>query len=374
MKTGYLLAVVALVAFAAGALAAESGGNTMEGVEKVLVLEPSPGNPRNSEGDFVRLRDGRILFAYTRFTGSASDYGAADIASRYSDDGGKTWSDRDEILVPNEGAVNTMSVSMLRLKSGRIALFYLVKESHGSCKPYLRYSSDEAQTWSERIACIDVPGYFVVNNDRLVQLNTGRLLFPTAQHPVADGEIRHRGTALCYLSDDEGLTWRASDSRLEAPADSKSGLQEPGVVELADARLMMLSRTDQGCQYRSFSKDAGITWSPAEPSDLLSPVSPATFERIPKTRDLLITWNNHDGVAEELRGKRTPFTLAISKDEGKTWEHVRNIEDDPNGWYCYTAMEFVGDHVLLGHCAGDRRTGGLNTTQIVRIAIDALYK
>lgn len=374
MRPGYIVTVVALIALGAVAQVAKPKGSIMKDVDKVLVLDPSPGNPRNSEGDFVQLRDGTILFAYTRFTGSASDYGAADIVGRYSQDGGKTWSKEDTMIVPNEGAVNTMSVSMLRLQSGRIALFYLVKESHGSCKPYLRLSTDEAKTWSDRIACIDVPGYFVVNNDRLVQLNTGRLLFPTAQHPVVDGKIQGRGTALCYFSDDEGLTWRASDTRLEAPADSRSGLQEPGVVELADASLMMLSRTDQGCQYRSFSKDAGVTWSPAEPSDLLSPVSPATFERIPKTRDLLIAWNNHDGIADELRGKRTPFTLAISTDEGKTWEHVRNIEDDPNGWYCYTAMEFVGDHVLLGHCAGDRRTGGLNTTQIVRIAIDALYK
>lgn len=27
----------------------------------VLSLEPSAGNPRNSEGDFIQLRDGRIL-------------------------------------------------------------------------------------------------------------------------------------------------------------------------------------------------------------------------------------------------------------------------------------------------------------------------
>jgi hypothetical protein len=37
-------------------------------------------------------------------------------------------------------------------------------------------------------------------------------------------------------------------------------------------------------------------------------------------------------------------------------------------------MAFIGDRVLLGHCAGDRRTGGLNTTQITSFTIDWLYR
>ena len=61
--------------------------------------------------------------------------------------------------------------------------------------------------------------------------------------------------------------------------------------------------------------------------------------------------------------------MAISRDEGRTWQNVKTLEDDPHGWYCYTAVDFVGDHILLGHCAGDRRTGGLAATQITRVPI-----
>jgi len=66
--------------------------------------------------------------------------------------------------------------------------------------------------------------------------------------------------------------------------------------------------------------------------------------------------------------------VAISKDEGLTWEHLKTIEDDPAGWYCYTAMEFVGDNVVLGHCAGGAGIGGLSRTQITLIDIDWIYK
>ena len=61
----------------------------------VLELGATPDNPRNSEDDFVTLTDGKILFIYTHFTDSGagnSDFGNAYLASRYSSDGGKTWS------------------------------------------------------------------------------------------------------------------------------------------------------------------------------------------------------------------------------------------------------------------------------------------
>jgi sialidase-1 len=50
------------------------------------------------------------------------------------------------------------------------------------------------------------------------------------------------------------------------------------------------------------------------------------------------------------------------------------LEDDPGGWYCYTAIHFVKDAVLLSYCAGQRATGGLNTTQITRFPVEWLYE
>jgi Neuraminidase (sialidase) len=179
---------------------------------------------------------------------------------------------------------------------------------------------------------------------------------------------------MCFLSDDNGKTWHQSDTALQGPENSRSGLQEPGVIELKDGRLMMLCRTDQGCQMRSYSADGGVTWSPAEPTNLLSPVSPATFERIPQTGDILLAWNDHTHVDDAHRGKRTPFRVAISRDEGQTWENVKTLEDDPAGWYCYTAMEFVGDRVLLAYCATGEGMPYLSRTQITLLDVDWLYQ
>lgn len=342
------------------------------GVEKIRLLPPGPGNPRNSEGDFIELKDGRVLFVYTHFTGGSSDHATAYLAARTSDDGGATWSDDDVLILENEAGMNIMSVSLLRLNSGEIALFYLAKNSIQDCRPRMRISRDEAKTWSDAVECIAEPGYNVMNNDRAVQLESGRILLPVALHPN-DADTRsfaRAGEVRCHYSDDKGQTWQVGE-----PTAHGEGvvLQEPGVVALDDGRLMMFSRTPHGSQYVCYSTDDGEHWSASEPSNILSPQSPATIERIPSTGDLLMAWNNHEGISEELKGKRTPFNVAVSRDDGRTWEHVKTLEDDPNGWYCYTAMEFVDDHVLLGHCAGDRRTGGLSTTQITRFPVDWLY-
>src|SRR5690606_40956424 len=49
--------------------------------ETTLILKPSENNPRNSEGDFVELKDGRLMCVYSRFYGdSRSDFGSSSLA------------------------------------------------------------------------------------------------------------------------------------------------------------------------------------------------------------------------------------------------------------------------------------------------------
>ena len=327
----------------AAALAAMSLGELVVRQDVLLTIEPSKGQPRNSEGDIIELADGRLCLIYSRFTGGSSDHAAADLAMRISSDGGRTWTDRG-IVVRHEGGFNVMSVSLLRLADGRIALFYLCKQSLVDCRPMMRVSSDEAATFGEPVTCVDDEvGYYVLNNDRAVQLRSGRLVLPLAMHnrPGQD-KPDWAGRLMCYLSDDVGRTWRRGKTTLVGrSADGRRmTVQEPGVVELKDGRLMIFCRTDAGSQYVAHSRDGGDTWSELGPSPLASPVSPATIERVPWSGDLVCVWNDHSGVHPFPAGKRTPHCVAVSRDEGKTWGRSRVIEPDPDGWYCYTAMTF----------------------------------
>ena len=218
----------------------------------------------------------------------------------------------------------------------------------------------------------------MLNNDRAVQLRSGRLVLPVCLHSTPEYEKPDwAGICMCYLSDDGGQTWRRSQSQLKGQtADGKRvTTQEPGVVELKDGRLMMFSRTTAGSQFVSYSSDGGDTWLPFQPSALLSPCSPASIKRIPKTGDLLLVWNNHAGIDPRLKGKRTPLHAAVSRDDGQTWGPPKVLEDNPDGWYCYIAIGFSGDHVVLAHCSGDTKlVGHLQFTQITRFPVDFLYQ
>ncbi|NND05311.1 MAG: exo-alpha-sialidase, partial [Saprospiraceae bacterium] len=334
-------------------------------------INPSTENPRNSEGSFIQLADGHILFIYSHFTSGDGDYASAYLAQRISDDQGKTWSGETKTL-ENEGGLNTMSVSLLRLQSGHIALFYARKNSHTDCRPIMRISKDEGQTWGEPIDCIpDKVGYFVLNNDRVIQLENGRILLPVSLHESPDMPWSDTGHLQTYYSDDDGHSWNPSEL---VPNPDSVVLQEPGLVVLRNGQILMFIRTDAKVQYLAFSKDNGESWSAATPSDIPSPLSPASIMRIPSTGDLLMAWNNNSGELKSIAGKRTPFTIAISKDDGRSWQQSKNVEKNPDGWYCYTAIEFVDDHVLLGYCAGNRKeNNGLAVTHIARLSLDWIY-
>lgn len=362
--------VVLLLGMPTAVLRAQEG-------QVVLNLEPNRENPRSSEGSFARLKSGRVIFYYTQFYGGARDESPARIVGIYSDDGGRTWS-APQTIVENSGGNNVMSVSLLRLAGGKLMLFYLVKNSWIDCRPLIRFSTDEAATWSEPKPVIAAPGYFVVNNDRLVQLSTGRLIVPAAFHrargsdPHSSKSFDPRCLAMWFYSDDEGQTWQESATWWAIPVRSGTGLQEPGVVELQDGKLFGWARTDQGMQYGFASADAGLSWSAPTPTEMKSPVSPASIKRLPDSGKLLAVFNDHSGRFPFPKGRRTPLVAAISSDGGQTWPQARVIEGDPEGWYCYTAMAFVEDAVLLAYCAGDSKVGGLNRLRIRRLELSSL--
>ena len=99
------------------------------------------------------------------------------------------------------------------------------------------------------------------------------------------------------------------------------------------------------------------------------------IERIPSTGDLVVLWNDHSDLPAVQRKARTPFSVAISRDDGTTWEKAKTIDPNPKGWFCYTAIEFADGHLLLGHVAGDQTSGKhLATSRITRVPIAWIYE
>jgi len=310
------------------------GVTEMQTPSRLIIAPVGPQNPRNSEAAIMRLRDGRLLLAWTEFyAGSGADHGPARIRGTHSADGGATWGEA-VTLVENDGDCNVMEVNFLRLKSGAIALFYCQKNSESAdCRVMLRTSDDEGDTWSDARQLSPAGKYTGLTNGRGIRLRSGRILL----------EAWEGGDSYCCLSDDEGRTWH--DGSRVRPA--RGPCYEPACIELRDGRVLMLMRTGLGTQFKSLSADGGETWSEAEPTALTGTAAPVAISRIPSTGDLLAIWNHNLGKNLPGNTGRTPLTAALSKDEGETWGNLRNLEEGAHDAWAYPAVTWVEDRALV---------------------------
>jgi len=324
----------------------------MDMVQKAAIAPVGPQNPRNSEAAIIPLKDGSLLLGWTEFyAGNGADHGPARISGVISEDVGKTWGAK-YTLVENDGGCNVMEVNFMRLKDARIALFHCQKNSEDKdCRVMMRTSQDEGKTWSAAKQLSPDAKYTGLTNGRCIRLRSGRILL----------EAWEGGDSYCYLSDDDGATWREG-ARVK-PANGQCW--EPACIELKDGRVMMLIRTQLGGQYKSISTDGGETWSVPVATPLVGTAAPVSISRVSSTGDLLAIWNHNPGAKD-----RNPLTAAVSKDEGETWQAFRNIEEGPGDAWAYPAVTWVGDNAFLTYF---NYTGGLSLFLKI-IPADWFYK
>jgi sialidase-1 len=312
------------------------------------------GNPRNTEGDVAVLHDGRLLAVWSAFRGGSRDDSTATIVASRSADGGRTW-EPPRTLQRNTGKQNVMSASLVRSRaSGDLLFFYGEKNSAKDLHFWVRRSKDDGETWGDAAIVNPEPGYYVMNNARVLQLRGGRLLAPMAWSP----QVFAPGTAfktVVYFSDDDGRTWRRGSPDLEAP---KRGAMEPGLVELSDGRLLQIIRTQVGKIWRAYSSDLGETWSPAQAWDVTSPESPATIKRLDDGR-LALFWNPVYVEGEGHGGQRTPLVAAVSRDDGRTWSEPKRLEHEEGSSFAYLSATQSGERLLLTYWVGKGGRYGL---------------
>lgn len=163
----------------------------------------------------------------------------------------------------------------------------------------------------------------------------------------------YRGSMILY-SDDDGKSWNHSSwvSTPDFPVqgDHKStrwhqnGL-EPTIVKLNDGRIWMILRTSHDNFFESFSNDGGETWTEPVPSCFFGTNTMPTLKKLEDGR-LLFLWCNSTplpefiksfemkhffnykeivGIREDVFTNRDVIHVAISEDDGKTWQGFREL-------------------------------------------------
>lgn len=85
------------------------------------------------------------------------------------------------------------------------------------------------------------------------------------------------------------------------------------------------------------SHDGGLTWSDPEPTQLRCPGAGIAMTRL-KNGHLVLVFNDSED-------RRTPLSIALSRDEGKTWETPLELESNP-GEYSYPSVMQTEDGII----------------------------
>lgn len=273
----------------------------------------------------VRLSSGDILVAapWGRPPTNFEQLAATRPTPPYylSSDGGRTW-DRQGLLEIEwdlDGMMSDGGISFRYLHDGRLACVAHrhVKGLHGGGLPVIAFSPDHGRSWTPARIVGEPEGVWYVMNDRLIEMENGRLVLPVSHMATEEGTYEGDvNLGLCFSSDDGGETWQRS--RVPARLADTRGMAEPAVAEVETGRLLMLARTGSGSHHAAWSDDGGDTWSTPEPTSLAAACSPLTLEILPDGRP--IVFYNH---AEPLKSgsffPRTPLCYSVSPDKGRSW-------------------------------------------------------
>ncbi len=355
---------------------------------EVHFVEGRTGNPRSGENSFVRLKNGDILNMYSEFYGGDdwSDHGVSRISGFISHDEGETWGESFPIFEVSEGYTDLMCACALRLSDGDLAALYLARIENSKCtQMFFARSKDEGKTW-DVFPTMDENDttnfYHVLENDRLVELKSGRLLFPTSYRPEeieSDDPLGDETFLTVHYSDDGGKSWTNVHADLKIPfIHTTFGLQEPGIIEMPDGRLRMWARTNLGCQYESFSEDGGLTWSVPTPMEFFkSPLSPMMMKNIGDMAAAVYNPEPFHLINEKPRVyleknaglfyDRTPIVISVSDNGGKDFSRTYLLEEDPYSIYCYPAIFDGGEYILVSYYHSNRTENFFHSMKTVKI-------
>ena len=294
-----------------------------------LIFQPNslPRYPSSHASTLVELPGGGILAAW--FAGT--EEGAADTAelgARLAR-GATRWS-TPTVLVDTPNMSDGNPVLHVD-KKGRVWIFYVTKERTGrqpqwaQCRVKCRISTDGGRSFGpERILRQEL-GWMVRNKP--IYLADGELLLPLYDERDWSSHM--------FISPDDGETWVQSE-----PIVGRGGNIQPTVVQLADGSLLALMRTGSTHHrlWEATSGDNGHTWTPPVETDLPNPNSACDMQRL-SNGHLVLVFNNspHD---------RTPLTVALSTDEGRSWRSTRNLETG-EGEFSYPAVIQARDGLIL---------------------------
>lgn len=276
-------------------------------------------------GPFVRLKDGNILAV-------AGNPGMAYLG----DKDGLEW-ELYSLFPPDSPIAAAPTGALLKTEIGSIIVAFAnlgdkvwtwsdeLGDAPGARLPTVAMRSmDGGKTWRPQKLHDEWTG---ATRD-IIQNRDGAIIFTSMK-------VRHnpgRHTVFTYRSEDDGISWEASNIIDLGGNGHHDGATEATIVELKDGDLLLYIRTNWGGFWRALSDDDGRSWHPYGPSGIEASSAPGMLKRLASDRVVLL-WNRPYPEGEKdypLRSEaawsatpasnfREELSISFSEDECETW-------------------------------------------------------
>lgn len=309
----------------------EQSGVTM--LEKDFVFGDDRPFAQCHASTVLRTEDGNFLVAWFGGTHEKHD----DVGIWLSQGNPGNWSAPVEVAKIREDA--HWNPVLANDPSGNITLFFKVGKTIDFWETWFMVSEDGGETWSEARELVpgDKGGRGPVRNKPIVVAD-GSWLAP------ASNELKGVWNAFIDRSEDGGKSWVETDFvPLNRDSIPEEGVIQPALWESEPGKIHMLLRSSAGVICRSDSDDYGKTWSPVYKTDLPNPNSGIDVTKL-GDNTLVLIFNPDD----ENWGSRNPISLAVSKDNGKTWDPIIELErGNDEDEFSYPSVISFGDTVAV---------------------------
>lgn len=277
----------------------------------------------------VEAGDGRLLCAYFGGTREGQPDVRVWLSERAADG---RWADPRPVADGRspDGAEPqpTWNPVLFRPSAGPLVLYYKVGPSPSRWRGMAKTSPDDGRTWSDPHPMPE--GIVGPAKNKPVQLPDGDVIAPSS---IESAE----GWRVCFpRSRDGGLTWLPAE-----PVPQEPGLKatQPTLLDHGGGTIQALGRTTAGRLFETWSRDAGLTWSGLQLTDLPNCNSGIDAVTLRDGRHVLVY--NHSN----LEKVRYPLNVAVSED-GRRWFAAAVLEDQPPGQYSYPAVIQTADGLV----------------------------
>lgn len=280
------------------------------------------------------LKNGNVIVAW--FGGTKEGKNDVDIwyTVRTTEGFGEIKAISKDLKIPHWNPV------LFEHTDGRISLYFKVGKKIPYWKTYESISTDVGNTFSapkELVKGDNSGGRGPVKN-KCIRLSNGRILAPAS--------YEHTGwNCFIDISDDDGKTWKKSPTikteycnvllnTTNPHCANKIPMIQPTLWESEQGKVHAFTRTSVGKIYRTDSNDYGETWCQAYATHL-----PNNNSGIDIAKDNMGNLYLISNPVGENWGERSPLTIQISRDNGKTFKHLITLEEEkPDSEFSYPAI------------------------------------